>query len=340
LEQCAFFVAPLAAWTVLVSAVACPIPAYAQNTKIHRVAVLFGTSPLSELKGPDPANPAARGFVHGLRDLGYVEGRNLLLDWHTIQGRYERISEVLTEIVRFKPDVIFTAFEVVAMDERYMKATMGIPVVTISTLSLVKPGVAQSLSRPGGTVTGFMMDVDISVETKRIELLRETIPKVKRIAYLANSAMWESPIGQRTREAAQRLGISIFNAPYTGLEIQAGFAVVDREAPDAVFIPVGPTSFANRQRIGEFVSAKRLPCIALFKEIVEHGCLMSYGVDASDLTRQVAGYVAKILEGAKPGDLPIQQPTKFEFVINMKEAKALGLKIPQSVLVRADRVIE
>ncbi len=323
---------------MLFSVVACAVPVYAQKAEVHRVAFIAGFTPLSELKGPDPVNAAARAFVHGLRDLGYFDGRNLVLDFRTLEGRYERTPEILADIVRFKPDVIFSASQIVV--ERFLQATAGIPVVTLGTWSLVEAGVARSLARPGGTVTGFMMDVDMGVEAKRLELLREAVPRVKRVAYLGTPLAWESPIGKGVREAAQRLGMTLFYAPYTGEDVQAASGTIERETPDAVFVPAGTTSFANRQRIGQFVATKRLPCIAAYKEIVEHGCLMSYGVDVNDVMRRAAGYVAKILEGARPGELPIQQPTKYELVINVKEAKALGLRIPQSILLRADRVIE
>ena len=334
----ALLAAPLTAWIVLIAAVVCAMPANAQKTKVHRVAFISGVSPVSELKGPEPSSPAARAFVHGLRDLGYVEGRNLVLDFRTLEGRSERIPEVLAEIVRFKPDVIFSSTQVVV--ERHLQAAAGIPIVTLASWSLVQPGIAQSLARPGGTVTGFIMDVDSAVEAKRLELLREAIPGIKRIAYLGPAGAFDSPAGKSVIGAAQRLGLTLFHAAYIGLDIQAAFAIIDRERPDAVFIPLGASSFGHRQRFGQFVSAKRMPCMAGFKEIVEHGCLMSYGTDNSDVLRRAAGYVAKILEGAKPGELPIQQPTKFELVINLKEAKALGLKIPQSILLRADSVIE
>ena len=330
-SQCASFVA------VLVVALACAVPAHGQKDKAHRVAYIVGASPLSDLKGPGRI-PVTRAFVDRIGELGYVEGRNLLLDFYTLEGHYERIPEVLADIVRSKADVIFTAIQVVV--EQHLQATAGIPVVTLATWSFVGTSAAQSLARPGGSVTGFIMDVDVGVEAKRLELLREAVPRVKRVAYLGVPLYWESPAGKNVRDAAQRLGLILFHASYTGADVQAASAVIERDAPDAVIVPAGAISFGNRQRIGEFVSARRLPCIAGFKEIVEFGCLMSYGVDASEILRNAAGYVAKILEGAKPGDLPIQQPTKFELVINMKTAKALGIKIPQSILIRADRVIE
>ena len=322
---------------VLVAAFAFAVPVQAQKDKVHRVAYIVGASPLSDLKGPGRI-PVTRAFVNRLGELGYVEGRNLLLDFYTLEGHYERIPEVLADIVRSKADVIFTAIQVVV--EKHLQATAGIPVVTLATWSFVGTGAAQSLARPGGSVTGFIMDVDVGVEAKRLELLREAFPRVKRVAYLGVPLYWESPAGKNVRDAAQRLGLSLFHAGYTGADVLAASAIIEREAPDAVIVPAGTISFGNRQRIGEFVSALRLPCIAGFKEIVELGCLMSYGVDVNEILRGAAGYVAKILEGVKPGDLPIQQPSKFELVINMKTAKALGIKIPHSILLRADRAIE
>ena len=324
-------------FAVLVVALSCALPAHGQKDKVHRVAYI-SVAPMSDLKGPGRSAPI-RTFVNRLGELGYIEGRNLHLDFYTLEGRFERIPAVLSEIVRSKANVIFSSNQPVVSDQN-LPATAGIPVVMLATWNIAASGAAQTLARPGGSVTGFIVDVDEAVEAKRLELLREAIPRVKRVAYLAGPTLWDSPAGKRVRDATQRLGLSVFHAAYDGSDIQDGFAAIEREKPDAVFVPAGSTTFAHRQRIGEFVVAKRLPCIAGAKEIVESGCLMSYGVDVNEILRNAAGYVAKILEGAKPGDLPIQQPTKFELVVNMKAAKVLGIKIPQSILLRADRVIE
>ena len=320
--------------TVLVAALTCAAPAYGQKDKVHRVAYLHTTTPLSQLRD-SVTFPA---FVNRLRELGYVEGRNLIVDLYSLEGRLERAPEILAAIVSSKADVIYTPSQSVI--ERNYQATGGIPVVTLATWNLVGTGLAQSLARPGGTVTGFIFDVDEGVEAKRLELLREVVPRVTRVAYLGVPLLWESPAGKRVRDAAQRLGLSLFHAAYEGADVQAASAVIAREAPEAVFVPLGVASFVYRKQIGEFVSAKRLPCIAGFKELVEFGCLMSYGVDVIDVTVRAAGYVAKILGGAKPGELPIQQPTKFELVINLRAAKTLGITIPQMTLLRADRVIQ
>ena len=317
---------------------ACATAVYAQKGKFQRIAFIAALSPVADLKGPDPINPAARGFVHGLRDLGYVEGRNVVIDFRSLEGRYERIPEILADVVRSKPDVIYTGTQVVV--ERHLAATSGIPVVTMASWSLIESGVVKSLSRPGGTVTGFVVDVDVAVETKRLELIRDAIPSIKRIAFLGTSVAWESPATRELLLAAERLGLSMFYAPYTGADVQAAAAVIERGAADAIFVPAGAISFANRQRIGEFVSARRIACIGPFREVAEHGCLMSYGVDIYAVSRDAAGYVAKILAGARPANMPIQQSSKFELVINLKQAKALGLVIPTPLLLRADRIIE
>jgi putative ABC transport system substrate-binding protein len=314
----------------------CAAPVYAQKEKTQRVAFIAGSAPRSDLTSP--SNTPARAFVNRLRELGYVEGRNLVLDYYALEGRWERISEVLAAIVSAKTDVIFTGSQLVV--ERHLAATAKIPVVTLATWGLVESGVVKSLARPGGTVTGFMLDVDVGVEAKRLELLREAVPGINRVAYLGVPVMWESPAGARVREAAQRLGISLFHTAYEAPDVNGASGAVERASAEGVYVPLGTSSFALRQQIGAFVSSRRLPCISGFKELAETGCLISYGVDVIEITRGAAGYVAKILAGAKPGDLPIQQPTKFELVINLKTAKALGLTIPKSTLLRADQLIE
>jgi putative ABC transport system substrate-binding protein len=322
----------------LCAALACAAPAQAQRGKVYRVAFIATTSPLSVLTGSDPVNPAIRAFVHRLRDLGYVDGRNLVLDVRTLEGRPERIEEVVADVVRLKPDVIFASSQNIV--ERSLKLTADVPIVMLAAGAVVETGLVQSLARPGGTITGLLVDVDVGVEAKRLEMLREIMPKVRRVAYLGPQIAWGSAWLNHVSAAAQRLGLDFFNAGYKGGDFDGAAALLARDRPEAVFVPTGPSSYAHREQIGRFVVANRIACVSAHSEIAEHGCLMSYGVNTNDLLRRAAGYVAKILEGAKPGDLPIEQPTTFELVINAKTAKALGLTIPQSILLRADRVIE
>jgi putative ABC transport system substrate-binding protein len=311
-------------------------PAHAQ--KVHRVAFIATTSPLSQLTGPDPANPAMRAFVHALRDLGFVEGRNLVLDIRTLEGKPERIEEVVADVVRLKPSVIFAPAQGIV--ERSLKLTAGVPIAMLAAGAIVERKLVQSLARPGGMITGLVVDVDTGVEAKRLQLLGEIVPGLRRVAYLGPHEWWGHPAATQVQSAAQRIGLTLFNAGYKGGDFQTASLLIEQDRPDAVFVPTGPSSYALRERIGRFVVANRLPCAAAHSEIAEHGCLISYGVDTNDLMRRGAGYVAKILNGAKPGDLPIEQPSKFSFVINMKSARAIGVKIPQPLLLRADRVIE
>jgi putative tryptophan/tyrosine transport system substrate-binding protein len=312
----------------------------AMKAKAHRVAFVAGSAPLSELTGPTPVNPSVRAFVLRLRELGYVEGQNLRLDMRTLEGRFERSAEVIADVVRLKADVIVLTSLQVA--QRGHEASAGVPIVLLAGGGVVESGLVRSLARPGGSVTGLLLDVDSGVEAKRLELLREVLPKVRRLAFLGSPRAWDSPWGRSALAAAQSLGLSIAPAAKgdTSADYDEALAAIHRERPDAVFVPTGPVSFAQRERIGRFVAEKRIPCAAAFAEIVEHGCLMSYGTNNIQLAGRAAEYVAKILEGAKPGDLPMEQPKSYELVINMKTAKALGLTIPQTILLRADRVIE
>ena len=194
----------LTALPALIAAVAFAVPAYAQKSKVYRVAFIATLSPVQELKGPDPRNPAAHAFVSRLRELGYVEGRNLVLDMRSLEGRYERAPELLADVVRLKPDVIFSATQVIL--ERWPGATGNIPVVTLASWSIVESGLAKSLARPGGTITGQLYDIESGIEAKRLELLREFLPQARRVALLAHSGTWDDPEGKQVRAAAQRLG--------------------------------------------------------------------------------------------------------------------------------------
>ena len=273
-----------------------------------------------------------------MREFGYVEGRNVVYDRRGLEGRYDRSEEIVADVVRLKPDVILIFSQGIV--ERSLKVAAGVPIVMHASAAVVEMGLVRSLARPGGTITGLLVDVDVGVESKRLELLREIIPKVKRVTFLGSDISWDHPTGKQVRVVAQRMGIDLSRPGISAADFDAAYPRIERDRPEAVFVPTGPLSFVHREKIGQFVVANRIPCVCAHPEIAELGCLMSYGVNTIDLMRRTADYVAKILDGAKPADLPIEQPSKFDLVINMKSAKALGLKIPQSMLLRADRVIE
>jgi putative ABC transport system substrate-binding protein len=292
-----------------------PLAGEAQQTgKVYRVGLTFTTSPVSEMAGPEPVHPLARAFVRGLRALGYVEGQNLILERRSAEGRYERFGDIVAELVRLKADVIVTVAD--PMVRAAKAVTTTVPIVMATSGDPVGEGFVQSLARPGGNITGFTIRAGPEIGAKRLELLRDALPGVSRIAYFASKEdkEWEGPFGKSVRAAAQA---------------------------DALFVgTAGGPVYADRGLIVDFATRTRLPSTFPFREAVELGGLMSYGVSLTDVFRRAAGQVDKILKGAKPADLPIEQPTKFELVINLKTAKALGLTIPQSLLIRADEVVQ
>jgi putative tryptophan/tyrosine transport system substrate-binding protein len=318
-----------------------PLGATAQQAgKVYRVGLIFTTSPVSEMTGPEPVNPSAREFVRALRTLGYVEGQNLILERRSAEGRYERFGDIVAELVRANVDVIVTVGDSMA---RVAKAvTTTVPIVMATSRDPVGEGFVQSLARPGGNITGLTNFVGPEIAGKRLELLRDALPGVSRVAYLASKEEkeWESPFGESLRRAARVLGVTLLPVEYTAHQYTEAFALISRARAEALFVSAAAGIYADRALIVDFATRARLPSTFAIREAVELGGLMSYGVNFANLYRRAAGYVDKILKGAKPGDLPIEQPTKFELVINLKTAKQLGLAIPQSLLQRADEVIQ
>src|SRR5262245_60946138 len=310
-----------------------------QGGKVHRVGVIATTSPVAELAGPEPVNPAVRAFVQGLRALGYVEGRNLILERRSAEGRFERFGGIITELVRLKADVIVTPGDPLSKVAKGITTT--VPIVMASSANPVGEGLVQSLARPGGNITGLTTSVGPEIEAKRLEFLKAMVPGVSRVAYLGSreDKEWEGPRGQSVRTAAQTIGVTLVPAEFMPHQYTEAFALISRGRAEAVLVSPSATAYADRAVIVDLVFRARLPSIFYYQESVELGGLMSYGVNLADVWRRAAGYVDKILKGAKPADLPVEQPTKFELVINLKTAKALGLTIPQSLLVRADEII-
>ena len=291
------------------------------------------------MAGPEPFNPV-RAFVQGLRDLGYVEGQNLILERRSAEGRFERFGDIVAELVRLKADVIVTSGNPAARAAKAVTTT--VPIVAVAVADPVADGLIQSLARPGGNVTGLTIRVGSEIEAKRLQLLKEMLPGVSRVAYLGSKENkdWESPWGESVRTAAQALGVTLALAEHTPRQYADAFTVISRARAEALFVGPGPVAYADRALIVDFATRARLPSSFAFRESVELGGLMSYGVSVVDIFRRAAGYVDKILKGAKPADLPVEQPTKFELVINLKAAKALGLTVPPTLLARADEVIE
>jgi putative ABC transport system substrate-binding protein len=295
---------------------------------LQPVVPVNGTSPLLE------------DFRQGLRELGYVEGRNLQLEIRWGEGQLDRLPALAEELVRLKVDVIMavTSPSVVAAKQ----ATGTIPIVMPFSSDPVGDGLVTSLARPGGNITGLSMMAP-ELGAKRLQLLKETFPKIFRPVAVVWNPDYVGMMARfrETQGVAPAVGIDVRSVEVRdSRELERALESMDRERPDALLLLADPLTISQRLRIVEYAAKEQIPAIYEISQFVDAGGLMSYGPNIDELVRRAATYVDKILKGAKPADLPIEQPTKFEFVINLKCAKALGLTIPQSVLLQADRVIE
>jgi putative ABC transport system substrate-binding protein len=283
-----------------------------------------------------------QAFVQGMRDLGYVEGKNIAFVYRTTEGRRERYSDLAAELVRLKVNVIVT--DVTSAALALKKATATIPIVMTSSTDPVATGLVASLARPGGNVTG-LTNVGGELGGKLLELLKEITPNLTRVAILATHG---SPSGadevfaKQTEVPAQALGVELIRVRVQGPDnIDGAFRTITKERANGLLMRLQPSLFsAHYNRVAEFTIKNRLPSIALVPAWANAGGLVSYGSDLNFQYRRAATYVDKILKGTKPADLPVEAPTKFEFVINLKTAKQIGLTIPPNVLARADRVIK
>ena len=278
-------------------------------------------------------------FREGLRDLGYVEGENVKIEFRWAEGDYERFPALIAELVALKVDVIATAGTPATLALK--KATSSIPVVMIAVGDPVGSGIVQSLSRPGGNITG-LTSIAPELEGKRLQLLKEVIPELLRFAVLWNpSNHYMIATEQQVQAAARVLGLRVLSLGVQNLdELEKAFATIRKERPGAFNVLADRLFLHNRARIMEFAAQERLPGVHAYREMVEAGGLMSFGPSYAGMHRQAATYVDQILKGASPADLPIEQPAKFELVVNLRTAQALGIEIPPSILLRADEVIE
>ena len=325
------------------AAFASPLAAWAQQAnKVHRVGFINPTIPFADMAGPNPKSRMASAFVHALRDLGYVEGKNLVLKRRSAEARPERIGEIAAEFVGLKLDVIVAGGGGTNNDvaQALKRVTSTVPIVMANSSDPVEAGLVASLARPGGNITGFTGNTGPEFEAKRLQLLKEAVPEATRLAYLGLKSDWEAPAGISVRAAARVLGVTLVHAEHTPTYYADAFALITRERLQALFAARNPWILASRQLIIDFAAEHRLPIMGQTRELVEAGGLMSYATSLTDLYRRAAGHVDKVLKGAKPADLPVEQPTKFELVINMRTAKALGLAIPPTLLAIADEVIE
>ena len=305
-----------------------------QPKKIPRIGYLVGGDPTTE-------STRSKGIQLALRELGYIEGQNIATEYRYAEGRSDRQPELAAELVRLKVDIIVTAGGGIIQAAK--NATNTIPIVMAgSPNDPVEAGLVESLARPGGNVTG-LTNLTRELGGKRLELLKEAVPKLARVAVLYDPAVRVSAheVKEVLPVAARGLGLTLQPWEVRSADgFEKVFAALSKQRPDGLFVSGGPLMRDNQKRILGFALKSRLPSVYPQREYVDAGGLMYYGADIADSYRRVAYFVDRILKGAKPTDLPVEQPTKFELVINLKTAKQIGLTIPQSVLYRADKVIK
>jgi ABC-type uncharacterized transport system substrate-binding protein len=320
----------------LLSALSSPVQAQ-QAKKIPRIAYLGIGSSLNP--GPQPTSDALvrlGGLRRGLQELGYEEGKNIIIEYRTAAGQRDRIPGIVAELARLKIDVIVWA----AVQEE-AKQVKAIPIIYVGTSDFVATGLVNSLARPGGNITGIT-SLAPELGGKRLELLKETIPKLSRVAFLFDPTGPSNLIElEQLRGPAGGLSVALRTVEARGpADIEKAFSTMIRERVDGFTTASGPVNNTNRIRITDLAAKNRLPAVYHQNLFVEGGGLMSYGANLVEMYRRAATYVDKILKGAKPADLPVEQPTKFEFIVNLKAAKQIGLTIPPNVLARADKVIK
>jgi putative tryptophan/tyrosine transport system substrate-binding protein len=302
-----------------------------QSGKVPRIGFLFFGSP-----GPSRELDA---FRQGLRELGYTEGQNIVIEVRFANGRVERLPELATELARLNPDVLVTPGTPASLAAK--QATSTIPIVFAGVADAVGAGLVANFARPGGNITG-LTGISAELGGKRLELLKEVAPKASRVAVLYNPADRSNVLVlKELQKSAPALRLTLQPLGVRGPgEFEGAFVAMTRERAHALFGAAGILTTEHRKALVDLAAKRRMPAMWGERQFVEAGGLMSYAVDFYDQVRGAATYVDKILKGAKPGDLPVEQPTKFALVINLKTAKALGLTIPQSLLQRADQVIQ
>ena len=296
----------------------------------RRIGLLMTTTPVA-------ASHIAAAFAEGLRDLGYVEGKDVVFEYLWAEGKPERLAEMAAQLVRHKVDVIVASSQAPALAAK--RATQTIPIVMVNVTDPVEVGLVASLARPGGNVTGLSQQLTPEIRAKQLQLLKEALPKVSRVAVLWSAA---TTVGRGEYEAAGRaLGLRIqFVEVHGADDLGRAFAALGGERIDALLVPGDTLLFTERQRVTALAREHQMPGIYSLREFTEAGGLMSYSARISEQFRRAARYVEKILRGANPATLPVESPTQYELVINLKTAKALGVTIPQTLLQRADQVIE
>jgi putative ABC transport system substrate-binding protein len=312
----------------------CPAVEAQQPTKVPRIGYLSPGDAASD-------STRSEAIRLALRERGYIEGQNIAIEFRYAERKRDRYPELAAELVRLKVDILLVTGGYPVM-RAAVNATTTIPIVMMgSGIDPVEAGLVESLARPGGNVTGITI-LTTELGGKRLELFKEAVPRLARVAVIYDPGVPNHVLHlKEVQTAARPLGLTVRSWEVRGADdFEKVFAALSKERLDGLYVPPGPLHTTNRNRIVDFALKSRLPSIYSNSEFVDSGGLMSYGADLADSYRRVAYYVDKILKGAKPADLPVEQPTKFELVINLKTAKQIGVRIPQSMLYRVDKVIK
>jgi putative ABC transport system substrate-binding protein len=315
---------------ILGAAAAWPVSARAQKTaRMPRLGVLLYSTPQDD--------PQARALEEGLRGLGYIDGQNISIEYRFAEGKVERLPDLAADLVRLKPDALFPLGGDVA--PFVSKATQTIPIVFVMSADPLQLGLVASVARPGGNATGFSFLQD-ELASKRLELLKEVAPRISRVAFLSNPDHPDNELRVAQR-AATALGVHLQPIEMRGpSDLDGALQAVTQASVDALYVVASRQTVASLPRIVTFATKNEFPLAGGWGAWAQAGGLLSYGPNVGEIVRSAASYVDKIFKGAKPGDLPVQQPTRFELVINLRSAKALGLSIPESFLLRADKILE
>ena len=333
------------ALAVALALLAAPVPSHGQQPgKVYRIGYLGVSVPAptdtTPQNCPIQGLPNWRAWVEGLREHGYIAGQNLVIECRFTDGRDERAPALAAELVSLKPDLLVSVGT--AQTRAAKQATSAIPIVMVGVWTPVERGLVASLAHPGGNITGLADTAGVEVGGKHLQFLKEAVPKVSRVAVLGYTRNPPEPIiPSATQAAAQALDVTLQPYPVQdSKEFEGAFAAMTKARAEALLVTSHPFINIHTRRIVELAAQSRLPAMYPWREAAAAGGLMGYGVNLADNFRRVGLYVDRIFKGAKPGDLPVEQPTKFELFINLKTAKTLGLTIPQSLVIRADEVIQ
>ena len=314
------------------SAAAWPLTARAQQAgKIYRIGFLANDPAI-------PAQPAGQAFLDGLSENGFIEGKNIIVERRFAEGRTDRYAELVAELTRLDLDVLVTSADEATLAAK--RANVKIPVVMLNVSDPAGQGIVASLAHPGGNITGGTQDDSAEIEAKRMQLLKDTVPHAAQVAVLIDPDLpYGQVVWQHLELAALSLNVTLRQIAARQLS-DLERALIERDRPDALFVANNELNFVNRRLIIELAAKNRLPTMSAYREYPEAGGLMSYGSVRVDRFRRAGIYTAKILKGVKPADLPVELPTNYEFVINLKTARSLNLEIPRALLLIADEVIE